>query len=139
MKSKPPVDVYSKRIAGVSSVVASGFGSFWLIHLVRGWAEHDVFLLVNVFFFAALAYVFAQIARAGGGSVGIMPMLIFLASALRFVRNPLATQSLGAAGVVTFLAAVGLFVADLGLRHRKRRAAQPGVEPDGPSARGLTP
>lgn len=99
--------------------------------MIRGVAPRDdLFLVVNIFFLAAVAYMFGRIAKEGG-KIGVMPMLLFLSSALRFVRNPLAKQDLGVAGVVTFVAAVGLLVADIALRSLRRRAAEQAVAADG--------
>jgi hypothetical protein len=133
--TKRLADQQASSIAAVSSVIAGSVAVFWIVQLIRGAAPRDdLFLGVNIIFFVAMAYMFGQLTRQSG-NIGVMTMLLFLSNALRFVRNPLAKQDLGVAGAVTFALAVGLFAADLALRYRHRRAAEPRVAADGAAPR----
>ena len=130
MSTNRPADQQARYIAGVSSVISGSAAVFWIVQLIRGAASgNDLFLGVNIFFFGLIAYIFGRLAKETG-KVGVMPMILFLPNAIRFIRNPLAKQDLGVAGVVTFAVAVGLFVANLVLWYRQRRAAEPRVAAD---------
>jgi hypothetical protein len=75
--------------------------------------------------FGAIAYVFGRLTKEGG-TINVAAMFFFLLSVGRMAK-----EYHGVPGRVTFLAAFVIFVADVVLHDRRRRAAEPAVAADG--------
>jgi hypothetical protein len=89
-------------------------------------------IAVRIIFFAVLAAFFFR--RAIGTKMEPVSWGMFAVFTIGWIAWFGNWVGAVASAVCTALASAGAF-----LELRRERAAQPGVEPDGPSARGLTP
>jgi hypothetical protein len=94
------------QVAGASGVVAASLAAFWTVQMVRQRITDDIFLLVNIFILAAMAYVFGRVAK-NGGRIGVVPSILFLGSAVHFLgKDPWTKKGHGVSGIVTFVLSV---------------------------------
>ena len=121
-------------IARGCAALSGALAIFWVIQLVRARAPVDIFVGASVFYFAIIALCFVFFER--GKNIVVASWWPFLPVAARLIEERYGSRIVG---VVSCASAVGFVVVMTVLQRRRRRVAQPGVEPDGPSARGLTP
>jgi hypothetical protein len=139
MTDAPLVDGTTRRTAAVCSLVAVAVAVFWLIQSLRGQvpapSAHNVHVSVAYFFGVAVFFgVVARRLQSSGGYLFTL-MLFPTLSALwagRFVIQLFGDEPkphFGVAGIVTFVAALGLVAAGVLLHERQRRRdAQSAVE-----------
>jgi hypothetical protein len=143
------VDRTTRRIAGACSLIAGTPAVYWLIQMLRNQVPDSgvTDVEINIVMWSIVALSFGVVAkrREPSDRSTNAPFVFTLLSAgwaLRFVfkLNSRQTPAFGPVGILTLAITVGLVGAAILVKVRLgRSAAQPGVEPDGPSARGLTP
>ena len=130
---------YARRIAVFCSLLGGGCAAFWSTQILRGQVSrhHDAQLQLSILWFAVFGFGFVWMKwRKWEKAIGRpASSMLLLSSLFRFVLNSNDNQGLGLAGLVTFAAAIVLWVVANGV-YPRQSAAQPGDEPDGPPAGG---
>jgi len=124
-----------RLISHVCSGLSGGLALFWLIGTIWAQVPGDLYLIGTIFYFALIALSFELFVT--GKSIVVASWWPFLPVALRLAVEQRYRFRL--MGIVSLGGAIGFVIVMTILQRQRRRAAQPGVEPDGPSARGLTP
>jgi len=125
----------ARLISGSCSVLSGALALFWLIETLVAQVPMDRYVFATIFYFTLIALSFVLFLR--GRNIVVASWWPFLAIAAGLAMEQKDRFSVPA--VTSLAAAVGFIVTMTILQRQRRRAAQPGVEPAGPSARGLTP
>jgi hypothetical protein len=125
----------TQLITRVCAVCAGLLGLFWLIQAVRDRVPPDYVVGAAILGFGIIALCFGWFAR--GRKITVASWFPFVPFVARLAIEP--RYGFRVVGAVSLVSVVGFIVVMTILQRKLRKAAQPGVELDGPSARGLTP
>jgi hypothetical protein len=124
-----------RMISLVCGALSGALGLFWVIEVVRAQVPADVAAGAALFCFPLISMSFLLFLC--GRRIPVVSWWPFLPFIARLAMDQ--KHRFRAAGVASLAGAIGFIIVMTVLQRQRRRAAQPGVEPDGPAARGLTP
>ena len=131
----------ARKLSWLFSAIAAGAGTYWTIRATREGLPRGLGGL-TVVYFPIVALLFAlHGARQSSRTrqfVWVALIQLFGASMASIYRAASGGQAILPWAVTLFICC-GLYVGVVALARLCKVAAHPGVEPDGPSARGLTP
>lgn len=131
----------ARKLAWILGAVAAGVGTYWAIRVTREDLPPGVEgITVLDLPIVALLFVLqgARPSSRGRTLLWVMVLQLFVMSVGSIYRAASGGQAISP-WVATFLISCGLVAGVIVLESLSKVAAQAGVEPEGPSPRGLTP